>query len=280
MKHSKLCVFLAAAVMVLSACTAFAEGVKIGMLMPAKLVAGIDEQTQDVNDIIVWDLKNPAHKAGNFPRFYGNLAAMLMALNAGELDEFAVSQPVGEYIIAVNPDFAVACATRITGSTFVFGFRAENGRAIRDKFNAALADIRKDGTLDALKLKYCSNPGKGNLDTVQFESFSDAETVKIAVTGDLPPLDFVTADGNAAGFNTAILSEIGRRAKINIKLVYVETAARTTALMSGRADCIFWYQLYNDSKNQPDSPEGVIFSEPYYDFNIMLHIGRKQPEKH
>ena len=277
MKHMKLFVLLAAAVMVLSACTAYADGVKLGMLMPAKLVAGIDEATQDVNDIILWDLKKTAHKAGTMPRFYGNFAAMIMAMNAGELDEFAVSQPVGEYIIAVNPDFSVACATRITGSAFVFGFRAENGGAMRDKFNAALADM---STLDTLKLKYCSNPGKCDPDTVQFESFPDADTVKIAVTGDLPPLDFVAADGNAAGFNTAILSEIGRRTKINIKLVYVETAARTTALTSGRADCIFWYQLYNDSKNQPDAPEGVIFSEPYYDFNIMLHIGRKQPEKH
>lgn len=281
MKHSKLCVFLAAAVMVLSACTAYAEGVKLGRLMPAKLVAGLEESTQDVSDIVVWALNTPAHSTGKTtPRFYGNFAAMLMAMNAGEIDEFAVSQPVGEYITAVNPDFAVVCAARITGSTFVFGFRAENGGTMRDKFNAALADIRKDGTLDALKLKYCGNPGKDAPDTVQFESFPDAETVKVAVTGDIPPLDFVAADGNAAGFNTAILSEIGKRLKINIKLVYVETAARTTALMSGRADCIFWYQLYNASNNQPDTPEGVIFSDPYYDFNIMLHIGRKQPEKH
>ncbi|MBQ7214708.1 MAG: hypothetical protein IJS39_01855 [Synergistaceae bacterium] len=26
--------------------------------------------------------------------------------------------------------------------------------------------------------------------------------------------------------------------------------------------------------------EGIIFSDPYNDFNIMLHIGRKQPEKY
>lgn len=276
MKHMKLLVLLAAAATVFSACAAFADGVNLGMLMPAKMVAGLEESTQDMSDIVLWNLYTPAHSTGKTtPRFYANFVSMLIALNAEEIDEFAVSQSVGEYITAVNPDFAVVCAARITGASFVFGFKAKNGGAIRDKFNAALADMRKDGTLDALRLKYCGNPGKDTPDTVKFEEFSDAETVKIAVTGDVPPLDFVGADGKAAGFNTAILSEIGRRAKINIKLLHVETAARTTALMSGRADGVFWYQIYKDSKTQPDAPEGVIFSDPYYDFNITLHIGKK-----
>ena len=276
MKHMKLFVLLAAAATVFSACAAFADGVKLGMLMPAKMVAGLEESTQDMSDIVLWNLYTPAHSTGKTtPRFYANFTSMLIALNAEEIDEFAVSQSVGEYITAVNPDFAVVCAARITGASFVFGFKAKNGGAIRDKFNAALADMRKDGTLDALRLKYCGNPGKDTPDTVKFEEFSDAETVKIAVTGDMPPIDYIAADGTPAGFNTAILSEIGRRAKINIKLLHVETAARTTALMSGRADGVFWYQIYKDSKNQPDAPEGVIFSDPYYDFNITLHIGKK-----
>ena len=280
MKHSKLCVFLAVAVIVLSACTAYADGVKLGMLMPAKFAAGINESTLDVSDIVVWELNTPAHNEGITPKFYSNFASMIMALNAGEIDEFAVSQPVGEYITAVNPDFAVVCANRIIGVDFVFGFLAKNGGAIRDKFNSALAGMRQDGTLDALRLKYCGRPGHSKMDSVKIENFPDAETVRVAVTGDVPPLDFVAADGEAAGFNTAILAEIGKRLKINIKLLHVETAARTTALTSGRADCVFWYQLYRDSKNQPDAPEGVIFSDPYYDFNITLHIGSRQPEKH
>ena len=274
MKH-KMFKLLIAVVMVFSAFTAYAEDIKVGLLMPAKLVAGLEESTQSFN-IVLWQMRAAGHQSGKHtPRFYSNLATMLMALNAGEINAFSVSQPVGEYITAMNPELEFSYAARITGASFVFGFRAEDGKALCGKFNSALAEMKKDGTLDALRQEYCGNPGKDIPAAVKFEKFSDAETVSIAVTGDVPPMDYVAADGEAAGFNTAILSEIGKRLKLNIKLVYVETAARTTALMSKRADCVFWYQVYKDSKSQPDTPESVIFSEPYYDFNIFLHVSKK-----
>ncbi len=276
MNHKKVCVLFVTALLLLSSCCAYADGVKIGMLMPAKLVAGATDNPIALDDIVHWAIFRPEHGRNETSfKFYSNFATMLMAMNAGEIDECSVCQAVGEYIINVNPEFVVSCAARITGASFVFGFREGEGEAVRDKFNAALAEMRKDGTLDALRQKYCANPGRDTADSVKMEKFPDAETVRIAVTGDTPPLDFVAADGEAADFNTAILAEIGRREKLNIKLVYVETAARTTALMSGRADAVFWYQMYKGVKDQPDAADGVIFSEPYYDTNIFLHIGRK-----
>lgn len=276
MKHSKLYVFIIAAVIALSACASYADGVKIGMLMPSKLVAGASEKPQDISHLVLWSLFRPGHGADEASfKFYGNFQTMLMALNSGEIDELSVSQPVAEYLIAENPEIMVSCAARITGASFVFGFKAEDGTALRDKFNAALAEMRKDGTLDALTHKYCGNPGHDELASEKFETFPDAQTVSVAVTGDVPPLDYVAADGQAAGFNTAILAELGRRAKLNIKLVYVETDARTTALMSGRADCVYWYQVYKGTDEQSDAADGVIFSDPYYDTNIFLHVGRK-----
>ena len=276
MNHKKLCVFIMIAVMSLSACCAYADGVKLGMLTPGKLVVGETPSMDAISDIVLWTLYRPGHGVDEISfKFYSNLATMLMALNAGEIDELATSQVVGEYVTALNPDFTVTCAGRMTGTSFVFGFKDGEGEALQKKFNAALADMRKDGTLDAITRQYCGNPGHDKLDSVKMAKFPDAETVRVAVTGDVPPIDFVAADGEAAGFNTAILSEIGKRAKLNIKLVHVETAARTTALMSGRADAIYWYQIYKGVKEQPDAADGVIFSDPYYEFNISLHVGRK-----
>ena len=276
MKLKKLCVFLAVMAMLLTSCSAFAAPLKLGMLMPGKLVTGDLDKPQDTSDVVVWTLYRPGHEAENVSfRFYSSLATMLMALNAGEIDEIAISQIAGEYIVAVNPELKITCVGRITGTSFVFGFKAGEGEALRNKFNAALADMRKDGTLDSLKAQYCTNPGKDKLDSVKLEKFDGAETIRVAVTGDVPPLDFVAADGEPAGFNSAMLAELGRRMKVNIVPVYVETGARTAALTSGRVDCVFWYQVYRDAKNQPDAPEELIYSEPYYDFNISLHIGLK-----
>ena len=114
---------------------------------------------------------------------------------------------------------------------------------------------------------------------VAFEKFEGAETIKVAVTGDLPPIDYVAADGTPAGFNTAILAEIGKRLKVNIELMNVESGARAAALSSKRADVVFWFQVRAGEGVQPDVPEGVILSESYYDWTKYLHIRKKGEAK-
>ncbi len=274
MKSKNLCIILVTALVLVSSCAAYAEGVKLGMLPSAR------ERLQSVGDAEIirtalWKVGSPAHAQGLEYKFYDNLANMLMALNAGECNEILVPKLMGEYIIGLNPEYEVCCVFRIQGSYLSFGFKESDGVILQRNFNTALRSMKKDGTLDDLLHQYCANPGKDSPESVKFEEFPKADTVRVAVTGDLPPVDYVAADGTPAGFSTAVLAEIGRRLKVNIKLIQVDTAARTPALMSGRADAVFWYQFIKGAQTQPDAPEGVIFSEPYYDWDTFLHIRKK-----
>ena len=91
-------------------------------------------------------------------------------------------------------------------------------------------------------------------------------------------------DGQPAGYNTAILSEIGRRLGKNIQMINISTGGRSSALSSGRADVVFWYRTTEsvlddgDSEADPieslflDAPEGVILSLPYYSWNKEVII--------
>ena len=72
------------------------------------------------------------------------------------------------------------------------------------------------------------------------EQIDGAETVTVAVTGCLPPMDYVAPDGTVAGFNTAILAEIGRRIGKNIQYTQVDSAGRALALATGSVDVVFW----------------------------------------
>ena len=120
---------------------------------------------------------------------------------------------------------------------------------------------------------------------IRFTTFKDAETIKVAVTGDLPPIDFIASDGTPTGYNTAILSEIGKRLKKNIRLISVDAGGRSAALASERADVIFWYRNTEGLKTPPkysnknlkgvmkDSFSGVILSDPYYEWDTDLIIG-------
>ncbi|MBQ3377669.1 MAG: transporter substrate-binding domain-containing protein, partial [Synergistaceae bacterium] len=86
------------------------------------------------------------------------------------------------------------------------------------------------------------------------------------------PLDMTAPDGTPIGFNTAVLAEIGKRIEANIELVNIDSDARTAALMSNRVDMVFWYQVYDGVDKQPDAPDGVLISEPYYSWDKFLHL--------
>ena len=42
---------------------------------------------------------------------------------------------------------------------------------------------------------YCPNPGNDSIAAVRFTEFPGPETLRVAVTGDMPPIDYLGADG-------------------------------------------------------------------------------------
>ena len=216
--------------------------------------------------------------------FFDSLTAMLMALNAGRLDEVSLPESTARYVMHNDP----ACKELFTlrmPSAISFGFR-EDSKVLCEDFNAAIAGMKADGTLRELEYKYIGDGVSFTSEAVSFANFPGADTIKIAVTGDMPPVDYVDEEGRAAGYNTAVISEIGKRLKKNIEIFSIESGARSAALTSGRADVIFWYrstegvQLPEElevkevslNKIIADTTEGVILSEPYYRWERVIFL--------
>lgn len=104
----------------------------------------------------------------------------------------------------------------------------------------------KNGTLDSLIQQYIYSADGSDATPVEFAHFDGAETIRFAVTGDVPPIDYIDPSGTPAGFNTAVLSEMGRRLGKNIELVQVYSSiGRSLALSSGMADAAFWTRSRN-----------------------------------
>ena len=196
-------------------------------------------------------------------KFFDSLLMMHMALGRGEINEVALPEVVGEYMMKANPDFEACCAVRTRSPmALAFGFRKDNA-VLASKFNRALE----------LQGVYIFSDGITR--PVKFDHFDGADTVKVAVTGDMPPIDYVDEAGQPAGFNTALLAELGRRMQVNIELVNVEAGARTAALVSGRADVVFWFETAQGIAWGYDASDGVLLSDPYFSWNKFLHIKKK-----
>ncbi len=143
--------------------------------------------------------------------------------------------------------------------------------------------MKNDGTLDNLKKIYITDlKADTELKAVEFEKIDGADTLTVAVTGDLSPFDYVSADGKAAGFNTAVLAELGKRLQKNINIIQIESGARAATLTSKKADMVFWTFIPADeivSANilpaDLDKPEGIELSTPYYTCT-KVHVGLKK----
>ena len=218
--------------------------------------------------------------------YYDTLTSMQLALEAGEVRDIALYECVAKYLMAGNDLYTIK--NYASRDNFYFALR-ESDSELYDLFERALTVLKSDGTLDGLIAEYVTSfSDDGFLPAVELPVFPGARQVTVAVTGDLPPLDYIRPDGKAAGFNTAVLSEIAKILGLNINLLSVDTGARVAALASGRADVVFWVRAVDETAADgfgetlarlglsvnTDAPEGVKMTSPFFSDQIAI-VGLK-----
>ena len=223
------------------------------------------------------DVKIASHK----PVFFDNLNSMQAALQSGQIDEISTYRSVARYMLAKEPHFEVLKDHSLEFiDSFCFALR-DDETELRDSLNTVIGEMKSDGTLDKLTKEYITDINAENdPPAVDLPHFNSEKTIKVAVTGDLPPFDFVSADGKPAGFNTAVLAEIGNRMSKNIELVQIDSGARAAALTSQQVDVVFW-AIVPVSEIIPadsDKPDGIILSDPYFKDKIV-HMIFKEEQK-
>ena len=207
---------------------------------------------------------------------FDSLADMIMALDAGKIDRMEMIDFAGAYFLRQgNNSEKYINYQYLTGFSSYLSMGFKKGSKWIKLFNSAIKSAKQDGTLQRLKAKYIIDVAENEPQPVKFDTFPDAETVKIAVTGDHPPIDYIAADGKPSGYNIELLAEIGRRLKVNIEILSVNSAAKAAAISSGRADGVFVFWANDSVDGTFDTPEGVELTESYYDYDTCVYIGKK-----
>ena len=189
---------------------------------------------------------------------YDSLNVLLLALESGKVKAIELPYYTAKYLCSTNDKLKLTTeyhpekATNATelalarlSDGYSFMLKEEN-TALRDTFDAQLTAMREDGTLQKLIDEHIVKVAEGGEPVaVSFEQFK-GEPIKVGVSGDLPPMDYAAANGSLAGFNTAVLAEIGRRLQKNIQLVQVENVGRSLALSEGTVDVVFWTRALSE----------------------------------
>ena len=188
-------------------------------------------------------------------KFYDSLNAMLLGLKAGEVDAIFVHNAAADYLCARDDDlfyinhFAAPetdDGSALTKRLVENGFHSdefalmlmEGSEALRDEINRALDEMENEGVLTALEATLLLADEEPV--PVEIETIEGADTIRVGVTGDLPPFDYISEAGVPAGYNTAVLAEIGKRIGKNIELIPIDAGSRALALSSGMVDVVFW----------------------------------------
>lgn len=249
---------------------------RIGMLAPI----GMDEEGVKTwsENIAKAEGKTGTFKNPNTMVFYDNLTSMLMDLQAGRIDRFAVGRVTGAYIVAWNDDLQLNDNKHNPILGYSIAMRQGSERTL-EAINEGIKAMWEDGTLDKLRREWIADMRPGVPTAMALPQFEGAETIRIAVTGDLPPLDMIRPDGVPIGFNTVFIAELGRRIHKNFQIVSVPTPARRVALLEKKVDAIFWTLGTFDGDRNPlpypfDVMDGVIVSIPYC-LDSRVSVSRK-----
>ena len=227
----------------------------------SKLNITEDELNEVLKDIMVNSICNRYV-------FYDTMTDMLMALNRGDIVVLETDQNTVRYIASRN-DNIVDRPPYLNPNNLMFSvlLRGEDVE-LRDQISNSIAEMEEDGTIEEMRQRYIEDVIVGDdPDVVVPENFPGARTIKVAVTGDRPPMDYVSAGGEPVGFNTALISEIGKRLGINIEFVTVDCGARGIALATGVCDIVFWMEIGDfenwEGADLEDQPENTIVTKPY-----------------
>lgn len=252
------------------------SGQKFGALMPI----GLDEEGYKrwTENIAQSEGRPAGYAAPRTVVFFDDMNSMVLALKNKQIDSFATAKTVGNYIVARNEEF------KLIDDNFkpILGYSMampEKSAAQIEEINAAIKAMRDDGTLNKLIKENIIDLGGKDPVATPIPVIDGAETIKVAVTGDMPAMDVILSDGTPAGFNIAFLGELGKRINKNFELVSMTAAARSTALSSGQVDALFWVvgTYDQDGKALPyplDNMKGVAISTPYL-MDSRVGVGRK-----
>ncbi len=186
--------------------------------------------------------------------FTDSMSGGLAMLKSDRAGFMLTSDITAAYIIQRNPEFKSIVFSDNNGLAMIL---RNSDIKLRDSLNSAIGKLKASGKTAKLYKQWITELPVGQEPAMsKVEKTSYPETIYVGVSGDVPPLDYIAADGKPAGYNIALLAEISKIIQKNIEVMSIDSAARFAALQSKKIDVFFWQRLpdkreQEKTKNKP-----------------------------
>ena len=194
------------------------------------------------------------------------------SLNSGSIDAMMDDQPVIEYAIKQGQNLKISMKGEAVGS-FAFGVKkGSKYEYLVTEFNEALAQMKKDGSLDKIISKWTgSTKATSSTPETTTPAGKKATPVKakytIASDSSFAPFVFQDSNNKYTGIDMDLIKAIAKDQGFTIEITNPGFDAALNAVQSGQADGMIAGMSVTDARK-----ETFDFSEPYYTANAILAI--------
>ncbi|WP_342976416.1 ABC transporter substrate-binding protein/permease [Streptococcus constellatus] len=194
------------------------------------------------------------------------------SLNSGSIDAMMDDQPVIEYAIKQGQNLKISMKGEAVGS-FAFGVKkGSKYEYLVTEFNEALAQMKKDGSLDKIISKWTgSTKATSSTPETTTPAGKKATPVKakytIASDSSFAPFVFQDSNNKYTGIDMDLINAIAKDQGFTIEITNPGFDAALNAVQSGQADGMIAGMSVTDARK-----ETFDFSEPYYTANAILAV--------
>lgn len=200
--------------------------------------------------------------------YFNNRADMLAALENGKVEAVPADEPVAKLAVAKNSAFTIL-PERIVEDHY--GIALQKDSSLTDQVNQAIAQLKADGTLAAMKEKWTGDDE--SLKTLpQLKYLGMNGTLRVAHDISGEPMEYVGVGGKSLGYDLELILRIGEILDYKVEFTNVDFSGLIPMLQSGKADMAVGCISITDERKKT-----VDMSEPYYDGGLYF-IVRKVTE--
>ena len=192
------------------------------------------------------------------------------SLSAGAIDAMMDDKPVIEYAINQGQDLHIEMDGEAVGS-FAFGVKkGSKYEHLVTEFNQALAEMKKDGSLDKIIKKWTASSSSAVPTTTTLAGLK-AIPVKakyiIASDSSFAPFVFQNSSNQFTGIDMELIKAIAKDQGFEIEITNPGFDAAISAVQAGQADGIIAGMSVTDARKAT-----FDFSESYYTANTILGV--------
>ena len=203
------------------------------------------------------------------------------SLSTGAVDAIMDDQPVIEYAIKQGQDLSINMEGEAVGS-FAFGVKKDGSHEnLIKQFNTALAQMKKDGTLDQIIEKWTGSSQSSSATTTTSSTSVVPETsteagqkatpkkkkYKISSDSSFAPFVFQNDQSKYTGIDMELIKAIAKDQGFTLEISNPGFDAAVSDVQNGNADGMIAGMTVTDARKAT-----FDFSDPYYTTNSILAV--------